>query len=906
MPQYDCRFFEDLIPNCSCYFAHLPNENQVGRKPELLSEHSALVMLYARRMEVINNLEGIIERLIADAIPHGMVNKALLAEAIKKLFWQAIAFHDLGKLNHGFQFNRMKNHVDILRVKHSFENQHSVISVYLFLALFFQDFLAMEELTEEEQIFLTNVALYLSYPIFKHHSARIDKAQNETNWDNEDLFALKPFLTLFKHHLNDSDIEKYHNFFLANANFNFLFDRFNRNICTTENAFPLYALIKLNYSLLTASDYLATAHYMNDWVEMVTDFGLLTEDIQKNIIANAKILKSYNKEVYDAIGNNEPVNPDNYITQSNDNLNALRRCIAMEVVGNVRKNTGKRLFYIEAPTGGGKTNVSMLALAELLKTDQSIQKIFYVFPFTTLITQTYLSLVDTLGLMESEIAEIHSKAPIQKRTRERDINEDSDYKNYLDALFMNYPVTLLSHIRFFDVLKTNAKETNYLLHRFTNSVVIIDEIQSYSPKIWDKIVYFIVNYARYFNMRFIIMSATLPKIGDIIDRKELASDFVYLIADKNKYFQNPNFCNRVQFDYSLLEWDKPDKNNISNYLENLNIVVFEKSRDYAETNGKYPDSVFTIIEFIFKKTASDYYSISKATNEKINFFDEILLLSGTILEPRRRQIINKLKLGETRKKKILLVTTQVVEAGVDIDMDLGFKDKSIVDSEEQLAGRINRNVNKPACKLYIFDCNTEKTLYGGDDRYSLMKNIKDEYYEILEQKDFDRLYRIVIQKIKEKNHSEFIENIDDLFISMATLNFEEVDKSLKIIIQQNVSVFVPLEIDILLVGDKNIDTLNELEISYTDVLNGSEVWQRYSEMINGQNEDFVKSKILMKKFQSILSMFTFSIFPNGSDYELLKTYGEEKYGFLYLESFREIYSFESGINTDKLSNSNFI
>jgi len=465
---------------------------------------------------------------------------------------------------------------------------------------------------------------------------------------------------------------------------------------------------------------------------------------------------------------------------------------------------------------------------------------------------------------------------------------------------MNYPVTLLSHIRFFEVLKTNEKEANYLLHRFANSVVIIDEIQSYSPKIWDKIIYFIANYAKYFNMKFVIMSATLPKIGEIIDHLELASDFVYLVSDKNKYFRNPNFCNRVQFDYSLLEWAKPDQ--ISDYLEKLYKFVFEKSIQYAEANTKYPDSVFTIVEFIFKKTASDFYSIAF---RKKDFFDEIYLLSGTVLEPRRREIINKLKSEDTRNKKILLVTTQVVEAGVDIDMDLGFKDKSIIDSEEQLAGRINRNVNKPACKLYLFDCNTEKTLYGSDDRYCLMREIQDEYQQILEQKDFDRLYQIVIQKIKDINNSQYIENIEELFKAMATLNFSRVDDSLKIINQRNESVFVPLEIDIALI-EKSIPMLKELNIPYTKVLSGVDVWKKFSDTIAEQSEDFVKNRIVIKKFQSILSLFTFSIFPNSNDYQMLRTYGREEYGFLYLNAYEEIYSFENGINTDKFTTSNFL
>lgn len=901
MSIYNRQFFEDLIPECNRYFAHLPKEEHKDKKPELLSEHSALVAEYARKIADTHNLENIIDTLIVDSIPNHLKNKELLAGTIKQLFWQAIAFHDLGKLNHGFQFNRMLNRSEILKVEHSFESQHSIISVYLFLSLFFQDFIELN-LSDEEQIFLSNVAMYMSYPVFKHHSPIIDNAQNELNWDNDNLFALKSYLRLFKHRLNEEQIELFHSCFLKNANFNFFFDRFNEDIFKSENAFPLYALIKLNFSLLTASDYLATAHYMNDWQEMLSDFGILNENLKEQIIANAQTIKPYNKAVYDAIANNEASNPDNYKAQSNSNLNALRRCIAMEVIENTRKNAGKNLFYIEAPTGSGKTNVSMLALAELVQSDKSIQKAFYVFPFTTLITQTYQSLIETLGLAECDVAEIHSKSALQRRTPESDKNEDSDYRNYLDNLFMNYPVTLLSHIRFFDVLKTNEKETNYLLHRLANSVVIIDEIQSYSPAIWNKIIYFVANYAKYFNMKFIIMSATLPKIGDIIGRTELANNFVYLVADKNKYFQNPNFCNRVQFDYSLLEWVRPDKNDIGDYLAKLSSIVFEKSMGYAETNTNYPGSVFTIVEFIFKKTASDFYS---AVNVQNDYFDEILLLSGTILEPRRKQIIDKLKSKETRKKKILLVTTQVVEAGVDIDMDLGFKDKSIIDSEEQLAGRINRNVNKSACKLYLFDCNTEKTLYGNDDRYRLIREIQDEYQEILENKNFDRLYRLIIQKIKESDNSQYIENINDLYQAMGTLNFRKVDGLLKIIQHQNKSVFVPLEIEISLIENK-IDMLNELNIPYSIFLSGIDVWDKYVQIIQNQEENFIKNRIQLKKIQSLVSVFTFSAFPNGEEYSILKTFGYEKYGFLYLETFEDIYSLEHGINTNRFAYSNFL
>ncbi|MCR5554129.1 MAG: CRISPR-associated helicase Cas3' [Bacteroidales bacterium] len=905
MELFDKAYFDNLFGEQSTqYFAHLPKPEQTGRKPELLSEHSALTMDYAHTLAKANGLNDIIESLVNESIPTNLHNKQLLAKTINKWFWRAIAFHDLGKINHLFQRDRMKNDATILHVKHNFESQHSIISAYLYLSIFFSEFLTLD-LLDEEQIFLSNVVLYMSYPIKQHHSTSLNNCQNIDTWgekDNginicrKDIEILCAYMPCVQCLLNKEQINCFHDNFLGNSDF--LFEHFNEDVFEQKCGFPLYSLVKLLYSLLTASDYLATAHYMNDWSQMPNDFGLITDDLRQKIIDNAHSTKSYNKKTFDDLDAGIVYSPDDYKERSGKNLNILRETLAMEVIKNSRQNHDKRLFYIEAPTGSGKTNTSMLALSELLAYNPSIQKVFYVFPFTTLITQTYKSMKDTLGLSDGEIVEFHSKSA--KNTGKY----EDDYLNYLDALFLNIPIVLLSHVSFFDALKTNSKDHNYLLQRMAHSVVVIDEVQSYSPAIWDKMVYFISNYAEYFDMRFVVMSATLPKIGDLIETEHLKNKFAYLVNDKNKYFQNPNFCNRVEFDYSLLETKRPDKDSLDEYLEDLCDFVSKQSQDYADNNPDNPNSVLTVIEFIFKKTASQFCSLAHSMN---TCFDEILLLSGTILEPRRKQIINALKAQEYRTKKVLLITTQVVEAGVDIDMDLGFKDKSLIDSEEQLAGRINRNANKKICKLFLFDCNTEKTLYGSDDRFKFTKEISlSEYQNILNNKDFDFLYKKVLEHIMKRNRSVFTVNMQDLYGDVAHMDYPKVNNSFSIINQQNTTVFVPLQIDSDLLDESFSSIIKDLDIESSDTISGLDVWNAYKEIVLSEDEDFILNRIKLNKIRVLMSLFTFSVFPNSKEENTLKMYGLEEFGYLYLESYKEIYSFENGINTDKFYESNFL
>lgn len=898
--KYTKFFFDALIKDAEYYYAHLPKDGE-KQLPELLSCHSKLTFDYA--CSIINNqsLEECIFKLIDLSIPSFVSDKKYALKEIHTLFYDAIAFHDLGKINVEFQSCVMKNkrNIDIEFYKHKFGSQHSVLSMYIYLALSLYRILMVED--ESIRIFLYGMAIYFSYNIVQHHSSMLFQSQNDIIWSNENLEELSPYLKLLNgYNFSDDFISKYH-FILQNTNCqaNNIFSQIN--YYTDTDPFPLYVLMRLHYSILTSSDYLATAHYMNGWKNVITDFGVITKDLRNRIINNAFNYK-YNKDIYESLIRNIPPGNCTVIEKNNDNLNLLRKNLAIEVISNICDNRGKNLFYLEAPTGGGKTNVSILAIAELLKNEE-LNKIFYVFPFTTLITQTYSTLKEVLGLDKDEITELHSKSvgfSYEKTDGETNLdNYMNEYISYIDGLFVNYPVVLLSHVRFFEYLTTNKKEANYVYSRLANSIVVLDEIQSYSPTTWNTISYFIEKYSSLLNMKFVVMSATLPKIGEIIK----GADFTYLVKDKNKYFLNPNFCERVKFDYSLLSWVTPHSVEQRNcYLRRLRDKLLKESILYADENIISNNSVYTVIEFIYKRSASEFYALFSQDD----FFDEIYLLSGTILEPRRKEIINNLKSPEYRRKKILLISTQVVEAGVDIDMDLGFKDKSIVDSEEQLAGRINRNAKKQNCKMFIFDYDSSDSIYGKDMRFKIMRSLHiDEYKQILEYKDFDYLYRKVLNDILRQNSSSYFDNLKTIEENISVLDYSKIAKSVTLIETDSIVVFVPLVIRIDILGDITC-LLDELDIFYDEFLSGKDVWNKYVDLLQKTYSDFIHFKYMLMKLKGLMSYFTFSVFPSGRDFKILRTYGEEKYGFLYLESYHGIYTYEGGINTDSFKDSIFI
>lgn len=765
----------------SRYLAHIHD----SRPPELLMEHVERVNSCLSRLVTVHGLDPVIDGLV-----RSIANKEEDALILKTMFVHTVVFHDFGKVNENYQVTCMNNgscFQPVIQTAFEPAYGHSFLSAFLFLA-YHIDRIAHSEL-------LTRHAFFLGHSILRHHRP----------------FLSTPDLTVFKGVVQS--LKKYAWF---NFNEELLFRLFAYDHEIEEEAFPTYALVKLNFSLLTAADYLATHAYMND-----------REVIDHGVFDRIPHLRTYD---------------------SDGDLNRLRQEIAVEFTQTIRRYFHKRLFYVEAPTGSGKSYLAFISIVELFSADPLLNKVFYVSPFTALITQTYHSLKEMLGLEEHEIVELHSKAGISQG-------------DHIDHLFALYPVTMLSHVAFFDILKSCGKAANYLLHRLANSIVIIDEIQSYDPLVWDKMLYFIHQYATYFNVRFVLMSATLPKISTL--NIGLQADFVDLLPNARTYTMHPVFADRVAFDLSLSPLS----------LIDLATTVLEKSNAYIAKNG----CVKTLIAFIYKRSASEF---KKLITSMDHLFDAVFVLSGTTLEPRRREIISAV---ENLPGNILLITTQVVEAGVDIDMDLGFKNISLVDLDAQFAGRVNRNGTKGTCDVYLFELDDARVLYGKDYRYR--QNISlAERKRILAEKDFGSLYESVMRVIDKENSLAFKDNFSNYEWDIDRLRFWDVDRKFKIIDQVNACIYVPLKISAASFSALELDFLGRFGVMVGDgLIDGRAVWGVYPLLIGTWE---------VKTLQRIMAKFTFSLLAKS----MPEGFGEERFGYVYLSEWEEVYSYEDGLD----------
>ena len=239
------------------------------------------------------------------------------------------------------------------------------------------------------------------------------------------------------------------------------------------------------------------------------------------------------------------------------------------------------------------------------------------------------------------------------------------------------------------------------------------------------------------------MSATLPDLEALADTANKYDFSADLILNRNKYFTNKLFKNRVVVNYDLL---KSEDTASSLYNHVMNNIKNKKK---------------ILIEFIKKQSAYDFYNKIKDTfDNEFSYKEQIPILelmTGDDNAIERKRILKIVKSKEAEEKGIILISTQVIEAGVDIDMDIGYKDISKLDSDEQFMGRINRSCRKVGI-VYFFNLDKTNNIYKDDLRANTeFSLLNDDMKEILINKNFADYYKPVLKLIKEN----FNETLND-------------------------------------------------------------------------------------------------------------------------------------------------
>ena len=492
----------------------------------------------------------------------------------------------------------------------------------------------------------------------------------------------------------------------------------------------------------------------------------------------------------------------------------------------MQKNLDESIYFLEAPTGSGKSNTAFNLSFHLM---QNRKKLFYIYPFNTLVEQNKQNLNELFPKKEyqDQIVVVNSLTPLPKNYKKNFDVEDSDeyYQTLLlDRQFLNYSVVSSTHVTFFNLLFGSKKEDVIGFHQLVNSVIVLDEIQSYKNKIWAEIIIMLQACAKLMGMKIIIMSATLPDLEKLSGQSGVVK---HLLDQPQLYFQHHLFKERVQLHYELLD----EK------------ITLEKLKNHIIQNQQSNKKI--LVEFIKKNTAYEFY---KMLLECEDITVEVKCLTGDDSLIEREKILAPIKKQEN--VGLILIATQVIEAGVDIDMDIGYKDISLLDSEEQFLGRINRSCKKKG-DVYFFDLDQYQMIYRGDFRVGSSLNLNDkDMREILLNKDFSVYYDRVMKTIQRNRNQNTNEDGLDCFFKQKVykLDFPEISKTMKLIDDDFWSIDVVL--------------CRKIELEDGSVLDGWEVWNRYKELLQDNDMDYSKKQVKLIEVRSQLSYFIYKLQGN--------------------------------------------
>jgi len=769
---------------------------------ETIQEHTDKCVMFFEQIWKTKKLDSTLEMLEQVLLGEQMDECRQLFE---RLFLHTIIFHDIGKINPRFQYLKM-NRQEFAGAKwdNGLGSRHSFISSVIYLQYFMPE---LCELSCESVDIMAYIIFINSYVISRHHVSLdnfqeylIDfKEGKQGDIDRKKIFQYVP------QYLHSKEI-------FAQDWLKYACNVLEIKLPNREYEIACYAYERLLFSLLVASDYYATAYQKENYC--IESYGTIT-DINKlyQIYSDTDVMK----KIRDYQKTEE---------HTEQNINSLRTELFLESEQTLLRHLDENIYYLEAPTGSGKSNTAMNLSFQLIRNCDCLDKIMYIYPFNTLVEQNESILRKIFGENPEAIEQIkvvNSITPIYQ-TEVKEENEKyvtACQKALLDRQFFNYPIAVSTHVTLFRTMFGDNREDAFSFHQLANSVIVLDEIQSYRNEIWTEIIVFLKMFAKLLHMKVIIMSATLPDL-DILSEEEVQA--VRLIADRNRYFQNDCFKKRVsRLEYSLLDIDRDDL-----FAE---IIVLIKKHILQKQK--------ILVEFITKKSALDFY---ECIREALDC--ETLCITGDDNSIERKRILQQVE-DSSGGTPLVLVATQVIEAGVDLkNINVGFKDISMIDLEEQFLGRINRS-NTGMGIVYFFNYDKAGNVYMKDNRKDFTL-LQPEMRQVLESKDFSPFYEKVLGVIKRQNQSvSEKDNIDVFFEHVGKLNQKEIAKRMWLIEE-----------------DKGVCNIYFGRVIESDgrKIDGWKLWEEYEQLIkNSQNMKYSVFKVELSILMSEMNNFIYRI-----------------------------------------------
>ncbi|MFW6029041.1 MAG: CRISPR-associated helicase Cas3' [Halanaerobiales bacterium] len=507
-------------------------------------------------------------------------------------------------------------------------------------------------------------------------------------------------------------------------NFSFAFENKNKMKIDINNQLELEFFIRMMFSALVDADFLDTERHFDINKHMLRNEGNYNlNKLWHTFDADQKILerKAGNKE-----------------------LNIIRNNIYNCVLDKAEDEN--KFYSLTVPTGGGKTRTG-LGFALKHAVYNNMDRIIVVIPYTNIIEQTAKVYKKILG--NENVLEHHTTFKFNENENKNNIG-----KIKLATENWDMPVVVTTSVQFFESIFSHKVSKIRKIHNLANSIIMFDEVQTLPPEFLQSILQVLKQLVDNYNSSIIFSTATQPAFTNRKGFKGI-SDVQELVHQPKKLYEK---LSRVKYDLKYINKK----------------VSWEKVADIMVKNKQ----ALTIVNT--KEDAKQLFSI---LNKEVEIIDNIYHLSTYMCSEHRSLILEEVKEKLDNDERCYLVSTQLIEAGVDIDFPLVLRAMAPLDCIVQAAGRCNREAKLDKGRVVIFtpeENNLPRGIYKtatGKSKLFLDNPDRLQTPEVFNDY-FDILYRDVNLDKKEINELR------------KKFNYRDVSRRFKIIPDNTVSVII--------------------------------------------------------------------------------------------------------------------
>ena len=405
------------------------------------------------------------------------------------------------------------------------------------------------------------------------------------------------------------------------------------------------------------------------------------------------------------------------------------------------------IFSLTVPTGGGKTVASM-AFALNHAAANSMKRIIYVIPYTSIIEQNAKVFRDILG--QENVVEHHSSVSYE-------LSENADELEYRSALATenwDAPVIVTTAVQFFESLYANRSSKCRKLHNIANSVIIFDEAQMIPSNNLRPCVAAIAELVRAYNATAVLCTATQPAIDEMLLEYSKKESVVELCPDVDGMF------------------------------EKFRRTSFEKegrlTTDELVSRLESQQQVLCIVNT--RKFAQEVYEALPSEGR----FHLSTLMCPVHRKQKLDEIRERLKSGKTCR----VVSTSLIEAGVDVDFPRVFREMAGLDSILQAAGRCNREGKRSAESsiVTVFESENKVNKLIAVNRDAAEETVRD-WTQPNTTSTIERYFKAYRDFLRNDDKSGVI-TASEKGISGCGLPFEWIAKEFKLIDQNTFTVYI--------------------------------------------------------------------------------------------------------------------